>query len=200
GRRQKADQSPGLFRAKLQASTGKLMPLDPNAAWFQIAGRTSAPRLLIVEDEPAQLRTLADIMREEGFDVSGCATAAAALELLRSGPAFQVAIVDLRLPDEVGIRLLEQLRAEDPRLRIIVNTGYGTYEIAREAVNQGIFAFVEKFGEVTVLVRLAHRAAAQYSRDQKDRELRRFLDRLPVAAYACAVDGRITYFNQRATD
>jgi len=114
-------------------------------------------RLLIVEDDEAQLRTLTAIMRAEGFEVAGCSTASEALQHLNRG-GFAVAVVDLRLPDLPEGQLLARLRAVADDVRLVINTGYGSYESARDAVNLGAFAYVEKAGDPAEIVRHVHRA------------------------------------------
>ncbi|MCX6069433.1 MAG: response regulator, partial [Chloroflexi bacterium] len=109
-------------------------------------------RLLIVEDDEAQLRTLTAIMRAEGFEVAGCSTAAEALKHLNGG-GFAVAVVDLQLPDLPEEQLLTRLRAVTDDVRVIINTGYGSYKSARDAVNLGAFAYVEKAGDPAEIVR-----------------------------------------------
>ena len=114
-------------------------------------------RLLIVEDEMAQLRTLRSIMGGEGFDVIACETATQALTHLESG-GVGVAIVDLRLPDLNGTQLLERARQIDSSIRVIINTAFGSFDSARDAVNLGAFAYVEKAGDPAELVRQVHAA------------------------------------------
>jgi signal transduction histidine kinase len=114
-------------------------------------------RLLIVEDDEAQLRTLTAIMRAEGFEVTGCSTASEALQHLDHG-GFAVAVVDLQLSDLPEEQLLPRLRAVADDVRVVINTGYGSYESARDAVNLGAFAYVEKAGDPGEIVRHVHRA------------------------------------------
>ena len=122
--------------------------------------RTPFSRLLIVEDDPSQLRTLTDILTEEGFSAVGCPTAAEALRQVTARD-FAAVILDLRLPDEEGTRLLEQIRAVNAHIRVIIYTGFGTFGSARDAVNRGAFAYVEKLGDPGELIRHVHRAVAE---------------------------------------
>ena len=119
--------------------------------------REQLSRLLIVEDDAGQLRTLSDIMRKEGFDVVGASTASQALECVRRED-FGIAVVDLRLPDLTGTQLLEKIHRLNHRVRVIINTGYGSFDSAKEAVNLGAFAYVEKAGDPDELVRHVHAA------------------------------------------
>ena len=103
-------------------------------------------RLLIIEDDAAQLHTLMRIMQAEGFEVVGCRSAAEALTQLQR-LEFGVAIVDLGLPDLDGVRLVERLRSLNSTIRIIIHTGYGSFESAKALLNLGVFAYVEKLGD-----------------------------------------------------
>jgi len=125
-------------------------------------------RLLIVEDDEAQLRTLAAIMTAEGFEVSGCATAADALECLGRG-GFDAAVVDLRLPDMKQDELMAELRNVAEDVPIIIHTGYSSYASARDAVNIGASGYVEKASDPAELVCQVHRAIASRFRQQTAR-------------------------------
>ncbi len=114
-------------------------------------------RVLIVEDDQAQLRTLSAILRDEGFDVTGCATAAEALARLARDD-FDVGVVDLGLPDAMNGDLLNRLIEVSGRVSLIIHTGRGSYESAKKAVNLGAFAYVEKGGAPQELVGHVHRA------------------------------------------
>jgi len=131
--------------------------------------RERLSRLLIVEDEEAQLRTLTDLMEDEGFVVIGCTTATEALEHVQRED-FGVAVVDLRLPDLEGTRLLEKINALNHKVRVIINTAYASFDSAKEALNLGAFAYVEKAGDPTELIRHVH-AAARWHLDRYAKNL-----------------------------
>lgn len=119
-------------------------------------------RLLIVEDDPSQLRILSDIMSDEGYEVIGCSTAAAATAAAEQ-ERFAVVILDYRLPDLNGTQLLERICTLNPRVRAIIHTAFGTFHSAKDAVNAGAFAYVEKMGDPDELVRQVHRAFRDYA-------------------------------------
>ncbi len=132
-----------------------------------LARRSSLSRLLIVEDDLAQLRTLSDILADEGFTVSACRTAADALRAA-SHQDHVAAVIDLRLPDQEGTQLVEQLRSVNPRVRVIIYTGYGSFGSAKEAVNCGAFAYVEKLGDPAELIHHVQRAFAEQVQQYAD--------------------------------
>jgi len=116
-----------------------------------------------VEDEAAQLRTLTRIMQAEGFEVLGCQTAAAALDYLQHHDVG-VAIIDLRLPDLDGICLVQRIREVNCTARVIVHTAYSSFESAKELLNLGAFAYVEKLGDPQELLGHVHRAMHEHLR------------------------------------
>lgn len=119
--------------------------------------RQRLSRVLIVEDDPNQLRTLSDIIEEEGFEVIGADCAEQAIKYLGE-VEFGVAVVDLMLPDLSGTRLLEKIKEHNENIRVIIHTAYGSFDSAKDAVNLGAFAYVEKLGDPGELVRHVHRA------------------------------------------
>ena len=106
---------------------------------------TDWSRILIVEDHPGQLDTLLELMKEEGYVVVGCSTANEA-RVQAERNTFGVAVLDLQLPDATGIQLLEYLKQKNPDIRVIINTAFATLGSAKEAVNLGAFAYLEKGG------------------------------------------------------
>jgi len=114
-------------------------------------------RVLVVEDNQAELQLLCDILRGEGFQVFGCGSATEALERIEQ-QCFGVAIVDLRLPDLSGTQLLEKIRGYDEQVRVIVYTGAASYDSIKEALNLGAFAYVEKLSDPSELLHHVRRA------------------------------------------
>ncbi|MEN6450593.1 MAG: ATP-binding protein [Thermoguttaceae bacterium] len=113
--------------------------------------------VLVVEDNPAELSLICELLHAEGFQVIGCGAAAEALEHVRQRD-FGVAVVDYRLPDLTGTQLLEQIRGVDENVRVIIYTGMATYDSVKEALNLGAFAYLEKVSDRSELLRNVHRA------------------------------------------
>jgi len=116
-------------------------------------------RVLVVEDDDAQRWTLTEILEQEGLDVTACASGTEALEHLHRDD-IRVVVLDLRLPDLTGVQLLNRLGDRADNTSIIINTGHSSYESAKDAVNLGAFAYVEKAGDPEELLRYVHRAMA----------------------------------------
>ncbi len=99
--------------------------------------------LLLVDDDRHVLGSMADWLREQGYRVdvaTDCATAIAAL----GRKPFDLALVDIRLPDGDGFDVLAHCRENYPRMSVILLTGYGTVESAIEAIRAGAFDFLTK--------------------------------------------------------
>ena len=124
-------------------------------------------RILIVEDRDSLRRMLERALAAEGYDVLSAADGAAGLGLLREH-AFDLVLTDLKLPDLSGLQVLEASRAAQPRVPVVVLTGYGTVGAAVEAMKLGAFDFLEKPVELDDLARLIERAIGEQTRDKDD--------------------------------
>ncbi len=100
-------------------------------------------RVLVVDDQENLCWVLSRVLSERGHEVR---TAQNCAQALRLASVFdcQVAIVDFRLPDGNGIALIERLRAENPGLRAILMTSYGSPALHEEIRSLGLHAFFDK--------------------------------------------------------
>lgn len=99
-------------------------------------------RILVVDDNGALVENLSEILEGAGYAVRGAASCAAALSLAREG--FDVALVDLRLPDGDGTALAPQLKEVQPEGEVVLLTGFATLESAVAAVRAGACAYLVK--------------------------------------------------------
>ena len=105
--------------------------------------RRMRPSILLVDDDEIIRKAVSNTLQEEGFSVDTAQDGAQALErsLLRS---YNLALVDVRLPDMEGISLLRMLRKGNPEIKEIVITGYPSLENAVQAINEGADAYIIK--------------------------------------------------------
>ncbi len=105
--------------------------------------RPLPPRALVIDDEKNIRATLALCLEGLGCRVAQASTGDAALEALRHAP-FDLAFLDLRLGEELGLDLLPRLLAERPGLDVVVITAFATFDTAVEAVKRGAADYLPK--------------------------------------------------------
>jgi len=71
---------------------------------------------------------------------------------------FDIAVIDLQLPDQQGISVIKQLRKNNPLIQIIINTGFSSLDTAMKAINLGVVGYVEKGDDPQKLLRQIDRA------------------------------------------
>ncbi len=161
-------------------------------------------RLLLVEDDTDQTRLLTELFKLEGFQVVSCGSVETALAFAQEGD-FAVAIVDLSLPDQSGLELARVFCERGSRTRIIVYTGYGTFDTLKQGLNLRVYAYVEKSDDVRVLIEQVQRASTEYLNEtlsQATAELRfqlHLLDSVDEGVIATDVNRRITFSNRFST-
>jgi signal transduction histidine kinase len=103
----------------------------------------SRGRLLIVDDESAQLRALCETLALEGFTTEGFASPRTALSALQPG-RHELLLTDLMMPEMDGIELIAAARRIDPDLGALVMTGHGTIDTAVQAMRGGALDYILK--------------------------------------------------------
>lgn len=110
------------------------------------------PSVLVVDDEPNLLRTLAMGLRMEGFDVETAQSARIALQKLAER-TFDVAIVDLMMPETHGLDLARSIRLLYPSCRVVLTSAYHLSERQLVNVDCGAVGFVPKPYDIGEVVR-----------------------------------------------
>ena len=101
-----------------------------------------SPRVLVVDDNAAFLDNLQELLGDAGYSVRIADSCKAARERAKEG--FDVALVDLRLPDGDGTALAAELKQQLPEAEVVLLTGFATLETAVEAVRAGACAYLMK--------------------------------------------------------
>ena len=99
--------------------------------------------LLIVDDERSLRFSIGEWARDMGYTPLEAAGGREALEAVREHGADAV-LLDLRLGDEDGLKLLRQIREVDPDVPVVMLTGHGTVEHAVRAIKMGAYDFMLK--------------------------------------------------------
>jgi DNA-binding NtrC family response regulator len=115
----------------------------------------ASPLLLIVDDDQVARELLAETLGREGYRVRVAGGGEEALRLAGAEP-FDMALVDLRMPDVDGLAVLKQLAMIQPDLPVVILTAFATIETAIAAVNAGAFDYLSKpfrMEEIKIVVR-----------------------------------------------
>lgn len=107
-------------------------------------------RILLVEDELAVRETISDFLQGRNYDVVSTGTCAGAEQLSRSSRP-DAAVLDYCLPDGNALDLIPRLKAFDPTIPLIILTGFGSIDLAVEAVKLGADHFLTKPTELGTL-------------------------------------------------
>lgn len=114
-------------------------------------------KILIVDDEALIRKSLRQILEGKGYRAAVAASAGEARSVFTPGE-FNLALMDLRLPDGSGIELLREFKEAQPDLVVIMMTAFGSIESAVDAMRLGAYDYVNKpfkSREIEVIVRLA---------------------------------------------
>ncbi len=111
---------------------------------------SKAARILIIDDDKSIRRSLTSILEEKGYAVD---TARNADEALRKSKDayYNLALIDIRLPDLEGTDLLNKLQETSPEMIKIILTGYPSLQNAIKAVNRGADGYLIKPADIDEL-------------------------------------------------
>lgn len=106
---------------------------------------------MVVDDDEGIRKTLLRILEKEGYAVESVDNGKQAIEASKKW-SFNIALIDIKLPDMEGIKLLEKLKDAEPKMVKIIITGYPSLKSAIEAVNRGADGYVLKPFDVSKLL------------------------------------------------
>jgi two-component system response regulator RegA len=116
-------------------------------------------RLLLLDDDAPLRNRLGRALEARGFDTTLACSVDEALAVVRANPpAF--AILDMRLEDGNGLKVVEALRAARPEARVVMLTGYGNIATAVAAVKAGAVDYLSKPADADDVVRALLAAAS----------------------------------------
>lgn len=127
-------------------------------------------KILLVDDHDDLVENLTEILEDEGARVTRAATASEAVD--RAVAGFDVALVDIRLPDATGLSLLPQLKVSgDGFGEVLLITGNASLDDAISAVGQDAYAYVLKPFDPADLIATVGRALEKVRLRRESREL-----------------------------
>jgi DNA-binding NtrC family response regulator len=108
-------------------------------------------RILVIDDDVNIRKSLEAILSAEGYNVDLAKNGKEAIKKSES-TVYNVALIDIRLPDMDGVELLTQVKDNVPKMRKIIITGYPSVQNAIEAVNRKADAYLVKPVDVKKLL------------------------------------------------
>ncbi len=150
--------------------------------------------VLLVDDEDSICLALEMVLADAGFTAITVSNAADAIKAL-GNHEFGVAILDKNLPDgESGLKLLKLIRAEYPRIKVLLHTGFPTTDSAIAALQSGAFDYVPKPAETQLIVEKVKRAWSSYTleceRDELFRNYETLFEVVPGVVWFLTDEGR----------
>lgn len=118
----------------------------------------NGPGILIIDDEQSVGTFFSRLLRSKGYRI-GVASSGDQAHQLIAKENFDVAMVDLKLPDADGLSLLQHIKNVQPQCEVIIMTGYSTTRTAVKAIQYGAFDYIEKpFDDIALVEQLIERA------------------------------------------
>ncbi len=164
--------------------------------------------MLIVDDNADLAGALRDVLNaaREGrdpFDVRMATTARDALAMAKAEP-FDVAIVDVKLPDANGVDLIVPLREAAHDGEVVLITGFASMEAAIAALKSGAFAMILKSFRPEELIATVEQAITkvrlQRERAELERRYRAIVELTDVLVVALDASGQVVLFNRKIAD
>jgi DNA-binding NtrC family response regulator len=134
-------------------------------------------RILIVDDNESIRKTMATILEDQGYTVDTAETGKEAIE--KSNVKFyNLALIDIRLPDMEGTKLLTTMKDTTPKMVKIIVTGYPALQNAIEAVNKGADGYVLKPVNIDNLLKTIseHLKKQQDARKYSEQKVTEFIE------------------------
>ncbi len=162
-------------------------------------------KILIVDDEPGICQSLLSLLKGHGLDSRTAATGQEAMNLLENN-RFDIALVDLFLPDISGRKLMENIKRKRPDIAVIIMTGNASIDSAVKTLRQGAYDYLRKPFDPAELVQTiknaltqkqlqSEKTAVQKQLSVSQRDYKYLVENSPDIIYMLDPQGRFTFVN-----
>jgi two-component system nitrogen regulation response regulator NtrX len=132
--------------------------------------------ILIVDDEESVRKSLAGVMRDEGYEVVTAASGREGIDLVHEAQPSLV-LLDIAMPEMDGIETLKRIRELRPDLHVVMVTGHGTIETAVKTTKMGAYDFIVKPPELQHLTLVVKHGIEESRLREENETLRRSIER-----------------------
>ncbi len=127
--------------------------------------------VLVVDDEAGIRESLRDILEDEGYEVLTASNAEEAIAVFNQSLPDLI-YLDIWLPDRDGLEVLEEIKARNSSVPVVMISGHGTIEVAVKATKLGAYDFLEKPLSLERVLLTAQRAIERGRLESEYRELK----------------------------
>jgi DNA-binding NtrC family response regulator len=111
--------------------------------WQDAMEAAEVPKVLVVDDEPVVANSIRKTLVRKAYRVEEAFSGKEALSLIAKG-AYDLVLLDMRLPDANGLELISDIRKRRPNQRVVIVTGYASIDTAVEAIRRGASDYMAK--------------------------------------------------------
>jgi DNA-binding NtrC family response regulator len=108
-------------------------------------------RILLVDDEEELVYTLADRLEFRGYHAMAALNGADAIKKANEGD-FDVAVIDVKMPEINGIEVMKMIKKLHPKLNVILMTGHGSPEEGEQGMAEGAYDYMVKPINIDILI------------------------------------------------
>jgi len=135
------------------------------------------PRILIVDDDETIRESLSTVLKEKGYLIETAENGREAIGKSEKD-AYNLVLIDIRLPDMDGVQLLTAMKETTPKMVKIIITGYPSLQNAIEAVNKGADGYIVKPIKMDALLTMIkeHLKKQQEARKYTEEKVAEFIE------------------------
>jgi len=124
------------------------------------------PSILVIDDDEDIRKVLSEILKDNGYNADSAETGGEAIRKAEE-KFYNLALIDIKLPDMNGVELLTKIKETKPKMRKIIITGYPTLKNAVEALNRGADAYIMKPLDIEKVLATIKEQLQKQRREQK---------------------------------
>jgi DNA-binding NtrC family response regulator len=106
--------------------------------------KLTGKNVLVVDDDQSILSIFEFILKETGYNTITASSGQDCLDILKKGPKIDLVFLDVKMPGITGIDVFKQIQKTDPKLLVVMMTGYSEDELIKEVFELGAYGIIYK--------------------------------------------------------